>query len=89
MKTSTSNSRQKLFGISLTVIAAALVVAGLASRHLQAEQLKEGAADHSVPTVFLLAAADIKAAPFELPARIEPWARAPIYARVSGYLKSW
>jgi len=25
----------------------------------------------------------------ELPARIEAWSRAPIYARVSGYLKSW
>jgi RND family efflux transporter MFP subunit len=89
MKTSPSNSRQKLFGISLTVIAAALVVAGLASRHLQAEQLKDGAADHSVPTVALLTATDIKATPLQLPARIEPWARAPIYARVSGYLKSW
>jgi len=89
MKTSTSNSRQKLFGISLTIIAAALVVAGLASRHLQAEQLKDGAADHSVPTVALLTATDIKATPLQLPARIEPWARAPIYARVSGYLKSW
>ncbi|NGZ83832.1 efflux RND transporter periplasmic adaptor subunit [Duganella aceris] len=89
MKTTTSRSRQKLFGIGLTVIAAALVVAGLASRQLQAEQLKEGAADHSVPTVSLLAAANINAAPLELPARIEPWARAPIYARVSGYLKSW
>ena len=89
MKTSTSSSRQKLFGISLTVIAAALVVAGLASRHLQAEQLKDGAADHSVPTVALLTATDIKATPLQLPARIEPWARAPIYARVSGYLKSW
>lgn len=89
MKTSPSNSRQKLFGISLTVIAAALVAAGLASRHLQAEQLKDGAADHSVPTVALLTATDIKATPLQLPARIEPWARAPIYARVSGYLKSW
>jgi RND family efflux transporter MFP subunit len=89
MKTSPSNSRQKLFGISLTIIAAALVVAGLASRHLQAEQLKDGAADHSVPTVALLTATDIKATPLQLPARIEPWARAPIYARVSGYLKSW
>ena len=89
MKTTTSRSRQKLFGISLTILAAALVVGGLMSRHLQAEQLKDGAADHSVPTVALLSAANISAAPLELPARIEPWARAPIYARVSGYLKSW
>jgi RND family efflux transporter MFP subunit len=89
MKTQTSRSRHKLFGISLTVIAAALVVAGLASRQLQAEQLKDGAADRLVPTVSLLTAASAAAAPLELPARIEPWARAPIYARVSGYLKNW
>jgi RND family efflux transporter MFP subunit len=89
MKTTSSSSRQKLFGLGLTVIAAALVVTGLMSRHLQAEQLKDNAADHNIPTVTLLSAADVKATPLVLPARIEAWSRAPIYARVSGYLKDW
>jgi len=89
MQNSSSRSRQKLFGIGLTVLAAALVVAGLMSRHLQAEQLKDSATERNIPTVSLLSAADVKATPLVLPARIEAWSRAPIYARVSGYLKNW
>jgi multidrug efflux pump subunit AcrA (membrane-fusion protein) len=43
----------------------------------------------SVPTVNLVALKDAPTAPLELPARIEAWSRAPIYARVSGYVGSW
>jgi biotin carboxyl carrier protein len=48
-----------------------------------------GAAERAVPTVSLVAMKDIAGAPMELPARIEAWSRAPIYARVSGYLQRW
>jgi RND family efflux transporter MFP subunit len=70
-------------------VAAAVVIGGLATRHSQAEQLKEAAADHAVPTVNLVSPKDVAGAPMELPARIEAWSRAPIYARVSGYLARW
>jgi multidrug efflux pump subunit AcrA (membrane-fusion protein) len=69
--------------------AAAVVIGGLATRHSQAEQLKETAAARAVPTVNLVAMKDIAGSPLELPARIEAWSRAPIYARVSGYLARW
>jgi RND family efflux transporter MFP subunit len=59
------------------------------SRHLQAAQLSEAAAARAVPTVSLLSASNVAGASLELPARIEAWARAPIYARVSGYLQRW
>jgi RND family efflux transporter MFP subunit len=65
------------------------VIGGLATRHSQAERLKETALERAVPTVSLVAMKDIAGAPMELPARIEAWSRAPIYARVSGYLARW
>jgi membrane fusion protein, multidrug efflux system len=39
--------------------------------------------------VVISPAAAGESAAIELPARIEAWSRAPIYSRVSGYLKSW
>ncbi len=69
--------------------AGAVVAGGLFTRHSQAEALQEGAAARAVPTVKLVELKDAPGAPLELPARIEAWARAPIYARVSGYVGSW
>jgi RND family efflux transporter MFP subunit len=70
-------------------IAGAVVIGGVATRRSQAQQLKESAAQQQVPTVNLVAMKDIPGAPMALPARIEAWSRAPIYARVSGYLQAW
>jgi len=84
------NSKRPLVIAAIALaVAGAVVAGGLATRHTQAEQLKETAADHAVPTVSLVAMKDVAGAPMELPARIEAWSRAPIYARVSGYLKAW
>lgn len=84
-----SSSKQKLVGLTLIALAVAVVVAGLVSRRSHAEQLQKGATARAIPTVALLSASQAAGAPMELPARIEPWSRAPIYARVSGYLKGW
>ncbi|MFZ6734149.1 efflux RND transporter periplasmic adaptor subunit [Undibacterium sp. Ji42W] len=91
MKTDSSNTsaRYKILGISLAIIAAIVVIAGVATRRSQAGQIKDRAIASTVPTVSLVATAGTGAAKFELPARIEAWARVPIYARVSGYLKNW
>ncbi len=43
----------------------------------------------SIPTVALVQPSNVAGIAIELPARIEPWAQAPIYARVPGYLKDW
>ncbi|NYE58857.1 RND family efflux transporter MFP subunit [Duganella sp. 1224] len=84
----TSRTGHKPLALGLLVVAAALIAAGIISRHSEAEQVNVASAP-IVPTVNVLAATQITGAPLELPARIEPWQRAPIYARVSGYLKSW
>ncbi|MFZ6719948.1 efflux RND transporter periplasmic adaptor subunit [Undibacterium sp. Ji49W] len=89
MKTDFLRSRQKLFGLTLTAVAIIVVITGLISRRSQAEQLKQSTGERNIPTVSLLSASNVNTAQLELPARIEPWARAPIYARVSGYLKNW
>ena len=89
MKSDSFLTRQRVIGLSLVVVGVVVVVAGLMGRRSHAERLNDSAAERAVPTVTLLAPSVLNAAPLELPARIEPWARAPIYARTSGYLKSW
>jgi RND family efflux transporter MFP subunit len=78
-----------VIGAIALAVAAAVVIGGLATRYSQAEQLKAAAQARAVPTVNLVSLKDIQGAPMELPARIEAWSRAPIYARVSGYVQRW
>ncbi|HEX8603427.1 MAG TPA: efflux RND transporter periplasmic adaptor subunit [Pseudoduganella sp.] len=82
-------SRTKLVAAAAAIAAIAVVAAGIASRRGHAEQLQHSTAERAIPTVALLAPAPAAADALELPARIEAWARAPIYARVSGYLQKW
>jgi RND family efflux transporter MFP subunit len=89
MQAKSNSKRPLVIGTIALAVAAAVVIGGLATRHSQAEQLKEAAAERAVPTVSLVSPKDVAAAPMELPARIEAWSRAPIYARVSGYLQRW
>ncbi len=89
MSTKPSRARPALFAAIAILVAGGVVAGGLVTRHNQGEQLQAGAAERSVPTVSLVSLKDIPASDLELPARIEAWARAPIYARVSGYLARW
>jgi len=77
-------------GALLLLAAIAVVVTGLVTRRAQSTVLHERAEALAVPTVIARPpAAAGKASVLELPARLEAWSRAPIYARVSGYLKRW
>lgn len=92
MRTDAVQSRPPRFKLAASVallIAAGVVVAGLWARKSNAEQLQSAATDRGQPTVALIAPQPLSSAGLELPARIEAWSRAPIYARVSGYLKRW
>jgi RND family efflux transporter MFP subunit len=89
MPTKSLRGRPLLVASAFVLAAGGIVVGGLVSRHSQAEQLKESASARAVPTVSLVSLGDAPRAPLELPARIEAWSRAPIYARVSGYLQRW
>lgn len=88
MPTNTSRMGHKPLALGLIVLAVALVAAGVISRRSQAQQVKQASAP-LVSAVSILPAGQAAGASIDLSARIEPWARAPIYARVSGYLKNW
>jgi RND family efflux transporter MFP subunit len=87
---SVSRRKLQIAAVVLALSAAAVVLAGLATRRSQATELRERAESQTVPTVVLIAPVQTGAsATLDLPGRIEANARAPIYARVSGYLKNW
>lgn len=85
-------SRSKLWTVLLIlgVVAAAVVTQGLLARNTDHQQLQVLADKQSVRTVNVISPAVSPASPsMELPGRIEAFSRAPIYARISGYLKTW
>lgn len=86
---SVSRRRRYLPALILIAVAAAIVVTGLVTRWSRAEQLREDAQTQSVRTVAVILPSPIEGSALALPGRIEAWSRAPIYARVSGYLKRW
>src|SRR5580698_681371 len=77
-------------GGALVLLAIAIVAYGLGTRASQTSRLHQLTEAQAVPTVAIVApqAADNHAG-LDLPGRLEAYIRAPIYARVSGYLKSW
>ena len=77
--------------LGLMVIGGAIVVyQGLQARTSDAAHLKTTADKQSVRTVTVVSPTESTASPnMELPGRIEAYSRAPLYARISGYLKSW
>jgi len=89
MSTKFMGSRGSRAALGIVIVAGVVVAAGAISRHSQSQELHASAEARSVPTVKLLAPTTNAASTLELPARVEAWARAPIYARTSGYLQSY
>ncbi len=85
-------SRSKLWigSIILGLVAAYVLAQGLLARSADNLQLKELADKQSVRTVKVITPALSPASPsMDLPGRIEAYSKAPLYARISGYLKTW
>ncbi|MGA7808314.1 efflux RND transporter periplasmic adaptor subunit [Bradyrhizobium sp.] len=85
-------SRWKLsaFGVGAGLAAGLVVVSGIRAREDSSVKLREWTDEQAIPTVAVVQP-DPKAlsATLDLPGRLEAYYRAPIFARVSGYLKSW
>jgi membrane fusion protein (multidrug efflux system) len=85
-------SRRKLgiFGMLAGIVLIVVVITGIRSREEASARLREWTNDQAVPTV-AVALPDARALSptIDLPGRLEAYYRAPIFARVSGYLKSW
>lgn len=77
-------------GGALVLLAIAIVAYGLGTRASQTSRLRELTEAQAVPTVAIVAPTGVaNAAGLDLPGRLEAYIRAPIYARIPGYLKSW
>lgn len=79
-----------LFGVIAVVGVAAIVITGIMSRERSNAKLREWTDAQAMSTV-AVAAPDTKAnrPVLNLPGRVEAYSRAPILARVSGYVKTW
>src|ERR1700759_2292134 len=85
-------SRRKLgvAGVLAGIVLVVVVITGIRAREQSDEKLKEWTDDQAVPTVAVTQPdAKISNPTIDLPGRLEAYYRAPIFARVQGYLKSW
>src|ERR1700692_8348 len=80
----------RLVGGVFALLAIAVVAYGLVSRAAENSRLHNLTEEQAVPTVAIVAPAHVENhAGLDLPGRLGAYIRAPIYARVPGYLKSW
>ncbi|GAA0709395.1 efflux RND transporter periplasmic adaptor subunit [Dokdonella soli] len=85
-----SRRKLRLAGVFAVIVAAVVVVTGLVSRAHGDARLREWTNEQSIPTVAVVSpGTQGDAATLDLPGRLEAYSRASLYARVSGYLKSW
>jgi len=85
-------SRRKLgiFGMLAGIVLILVVITGVRSREEASARLREWTDEQAIPTVAVtLPEAKIVNPAIDLPGRLEAYQRAPIFARVQGYLKSW
>ena len=77
-------------GIVLALVAIAIVAFGIVSRANDERKLKAWTNHQALSNVNIISAnGQGMISTLELPGRFEAYVRAPIYARVDGYLKSW
>ena len=82
--------RLRLVGGALVLLAVGIVAHGMVTRTAQNSRLQALTEAQAVPTVAIVSPTTTQDhASLDLPGRLEAYIRAPIYARVPGYLKSW
>lgn len=85
-----SRRRLGIFGVVAVIGAGLIVATGIRAREDSSSKLKAWTDDQAVPTVAVAPPSGRALNPtLELPGRLEAYSRAPILARVSGYLKNW
>src|SRR5689334_24316056 len=85
-------SRRNLgvFGVTALIAAGLVVGTGIRAREEQDARLKEWTDDQAIPSVAVtLPSAKALNPTIDLPGRLEAYYRAPIFARVPGYLRNW
>jgi multidrug efflux pump subunit AcrA (membrane-fusion protein) len=80
----------RIAGVVALLVALGIVAAGLVLRADDAHKLKTWTDAQAVPSVSVIQPIrDANGPSLQLPSRLEAFTRAPIFAQVSGYLKSW
>ena len=80
----------RIAGVAGLLVVVLVVASGVWNRNASEAKLKEWTDTQSVPTVSVIApATGGNKSSLDLPGRLEAYSRAPIYARVSGFLKAW
>jgi len=83
------NKARWVAGIAL-VVALAIAIAGILVRRHNESEVTQWTNDAAVPIVATVTPKQgVSGQQISLPGDIEAWYEAPIYARVSGYLKAW
>jgi RND family efflux transporter MFP subunit len=77
-------------GIASASIAVAIAASGILIRRIHAREVARWTDAQAIPTVsVVLPRHEASGTQLVLPGNIEAWYQAPIYARVSGYVKRW
>ena len=85
-----SHRKLRIAAFVAAAIAVAVVAQGVASRSSSTQQLRQWTDTQAQPVVSVTQPQPPdKSTVLELPGRLEAYSRAPIYARVSGYVKDW
>jgi membrane fusion protein (multidrug efflux system) len=88
--TPVSGRKLGIFGVLAGLAAVLVVVTGIRAREDASAKLREWTDDQAIPTVAVVAPDARALSPtLDLAGRLEAYYRAPIFARVNGYLKSW
>ena len=90
MVSSGSAATRTILFLLTVVVVALIVILGISSRHKANAQLSQETRELAIPTVTVIHPK--RGAPQQeivLPGDMQPYTDAPIYARTTGYLKSW
>jgi RND family efflux transporter MFP subunit len=83
-------NRSRLIAVIAVLVAVAVAISGILLRRQQESEVAKWTTELAVPVVATVAPSQgVTGQQISLPGDIEAWYEAPIYARVSGYLKAW
>jgi RND family efflux transporter MFP subunit len=90
IKPSPRPNRSRLIAIIAVLVAVGIAVTGILLRRQQESEVAKWTTELAVPVVATVTPKQgVTGQQVSLPGDIEAWFEAPIYARVSGYLKAW
>lgn len=85
-----SGRKLSIVGVVVGIVLVVVVVTGIVAREKGDAHLREWTETQSIPTVAVAPPGSKTLNPaLNLPGRLEAYSRAPIFARVSGYVTSW